>query len=303
MLRDISLRIARSAGLATLAIVIVSGSVTTAWAQKIKLTLQDAPLTILKDNTATKKIVGIPSQTPGSLRLDFKWHAMTFVPNTFNKLKVELLHGSNVLYNETCYSIHAISTPRCLIIRPINQTEANASGDWKLRITNNSAHDVNGFNILKEITELNPAFITLSMDSSFQPDCTTRDLSIPEMILAPHETKKYSFQIPNLSGEILIRAKWHVDVITPNIFNPAVVRLLRNGEVVTSDRGYSIHSDQKDKIVLRFNVTPLPNATSSWQVEVTNDGPITIKKFGIEKGSDSNPLVPEFKSTFKPSCN
>lgn len=56
-------------------------------AQKISLTLQNAPLTILKNSSTTRKINSIPSGIPGTIELRIKWHVMTFIPNTFNKLK------------------------------------------------------------------------------------------------------------------------------------------------------------------------------------------------------------------------
>lgn len=289
-------------GQSMLAIVLLCSWGESAFATKIKLTLQDAPLTISRDTTVTKKISGIPSDTPGKIHLDFKWHSMTLIPNTFNKLKIELLHGSNVLHTDTCLSIHALGLPRCGLYESVNQAEADASGDWKLRISNSSSNDVNGFNILKEITELNPMLISISMDSSFEPDCSTRELSISEVALASHATIKRSLSIPNMTGEIVIKAKWHVDVLAP-FFNPATVALLRDGQVVKTDNGYSIHSDQKNKIEIRYNVVPLLNGSSHWELQITNDGPVNIKGFGIAKGNDSNPFVPDFKSTFRPGCN
>jgi hypothetical protein len=58
-------------------------------AQPVKLTLQDAPLIVLKDSSITKKINGIPA-VAGTIRLKIKWHVLSFIPNTFNKLKINL---------------------------------------------------------------------------------------------------------------------------------------------------------------------------------------------------------------------
>lgn len=298
-MRYTSARILGSVARTTLAIAILSAAATTALAQKIKLTLQDAPLTILKDNTATKKINGIPNHTPGSIKLDIKWHAMTFIPNTFNKLKIELLHGSNVLHTDNCYSVHAVSPPRCGLLKIVNQAEADASGDWKLRVTNNSDYDVNGFNILKELTDLNP--MVRNVESFFEPDCSIRTLSLAETDIAGATVTRTLAGIPNLPGELHLRAKWHVDALVP-FFNPLSITLLRDGQVVTARNAYSIHSDQKDKFEIKINVTPNSNGLSSWELRITNQY-LKVKDFGIEKGSDSNPFVPQFKSTFKPSCN
>lgn len=269
-------------------------------AQKISLTLQDAPLTILKSSSTTRKINSIPIGTPGMIELSIKWHVMTFVPNTFNKLKIELLHGTSVLAASECYSIHAVPTPRCLIFKRIDQNEANAPGDWKLRITNNTGHDVNGFNIRKESTDLNP--LVPSIVTTFEPDCSVRSLQVYEFEVATDGTvRRAILGIPNMAGAVHIRAKWHTDVLTPNIFNPLTVSVLRDGTLVTADYGHSIHSDNRDKIDIRFTVAPLLNGSSSWAVEVQNRR-LKIKQFGIEKGSDPNPFVPQFKSTFTPTC-
>ena len=270
-------------------------------AQKISLTLQDAPLTILKSSSTSRKINSIPSGTPGMIELRIKWHVMTFVPNTFNRLKVELMHGTKILATDECYSIHAVPTPRCTIFKRIDQSEASAAGDWKLRITNNSGHDVNGFNIRKESTDLNP--LVPSIVTTFEPDCSVRNLSVSEFEVATNGTVRHAILgIPNMAGAVHIRAKWHTDVLTPNIFNPLSVSVLRDGTLVTSDYGHSIHSDSREKIDIRFTVAPLLNGSSSWAVEVYNRL-LKIKQFGIEKGSDSNPFVPQFKSTFTPTCN
>lgn len=269
-------------------------------AQKIKLTLQDAPLTILKDNTATKKINGIASQTPGSISLRIKWHAMTLIPNTFNKLKIELLHGSTVTQSKECYSVHSRKDPMCFVSETVTQAEANASGDWKLRITNRSDHDVNGFNILKEITDLNPT--VTNVESFFQPDCNIRYPSLSETEIATGATvTRILTGIPNLPGELHLRAKWHVDALVP-FFNPLTITLLRDGQIVESRYAYSIHSDQKDKFQIKINVTPNPGGSSTWELRISNQY-LKVKGFGIEKGNDSNPFVPQFRSTFKPSCN
>ena len=82
------------------------------FAKEITLTLESAPLTIKKGSSVTKKIYGIANGTPGSVSLQIKWHAETLAPNTFEKLKIEVLHGSNVVVTKECYSIHANKDPK-----------------------------------------------------------------------------------------------------------------------------------------------------------------------------------------------
>ncbi|MCA1626321.1 MAG: hypothetical protein LC778_21540, partial [Acidobacteria bacterium] len=284
----------------------------TVLAEKINLTLQDAPLTILKGGTATKKINGIPNNTPGFIGLDIKWHAMTFVPNVFNKLKIELLHGTRVLLTKECYSKHSDKEPKCYLPKSVDQTEADAAGNWKLRVTNNSNEDVNGFNIVKEITDLNP-FVT-NIVSTFEPDCSIRYLTLQgggKVEIAPHSTvERDLFGVLSRAGEVHIRAKWHTDTLGPNVFRALRVEVLRNGTVVKTDYGYSIHSDESDKLDIKFNVSA--NQSGNWKLKITNDGSFKLIGFDIEKGSeinpilsktDLNPFVPQFRSTFKPSCN
>jgi hypothetical protein len=276
-----------------------------ALAEEINLTLQDAPLTVIKGSTVTRKINGIPQNTPGIIKLRIKWHAMTLVPNTFNKLRIELLHGTRVLETRECYSVHSDKDPKCYVWKSVDQTEANASGDWKLRVTNNSNYDVNGFNILKELTDLNPAVMLAFVESVFEPDCSTRYLSMQQggdVDIAPYSTvERELYGVRQAAGELRIRAKWHTGVITPNVFRALTVELLRNGAVVRSDYGYSIHSDQTDKLDIRINNAA--NQERGWKLRISNRTGLQINDFDIEKGGDLNPFVPSFRSTYKPSCN
>jgi hypothetical protein len=291
-------------GLAVFAMLCVS--IQGASAQDIKLTLQDAPLTILKDSTVTKRINGIPSNSPGNLVFEIKWHVMSLIPNTFNMLKIELLHGSAVLQTTVCYSGHTDKTPRCGYWSfHVTETEADKSGDWKLRVSNNSQHDVNGFNIRKEATDLNP-FVSSGIESYFVPDCSTKYLYLTGggVAVSSHSTvEKVLSGVLTRPGEMRIRAKWHTQALTPQ-FHTLKVEVLQNGSVVKTDEGYSIHADQRGmqaKIDIRINVGA--NQAAGWKLRITNNGIMNITDFDIEKGSDLNPFVPTFRSTYKPTCN
>ena len=278
-----------------------------AFAQEVNLTLQDAPLTVLKDSSVTKTINGIPADTPGRIELEIKWHAASFVPNTFNMLKVELMRGSNVVSTKFCYSVHSGSdkTPKCYVEKYVNETEANASGAWKLRVSNNSDHDVNGFNIVKEATDLNP-FVN-NVKSYFLPDCAERYLDFfgaDEVNIVPNDIQEVEFLgVQRRAGEIHIRAKWHSQYNLD--FHKLKVQLLHNDSVVATDEGYSIHSDQKgktDRINIKYN-KPATTQIGVWKLRISSPSTnANIKGFNIEKGSDLNPFVPNFRSTFKP-CN
>jgi len=274
---------------------------TVASANEVTLTLTDGPLTINKNQTVTKKIAGIPTGTPGSIDLKVKWHAMTLIPNVFEKLKIEVLHGTNVVVTSRCYSIHADKTPKCYLfpMTSSDTVEFTRTGEWKLRVTNESNNDVNGFNIQKEGTDLNPnvpGFV-----STFEANCSLRDLGISgaPVDLPPHTSAERELFGPTYgAGAFLIRAKWHTDVITPNVFERLKVELLYNGSVVATAYGYSIHSNEKDKLDLRYSSTG--GDVFKWKLRITNDAGLKVNGFDVEKGGDLNPFVPAFKSTFEP---
>lgn len=289
----------------TLAVLCVFSAKASA-AEKIKLTLEDAPLTILKDSSVTKKIIGIPS-VAGSISLKIKWHVLSFIPNNFNKLKIELLHGSRVLVTKECYSVHSDKTPKCTITKTIDEAEANASGDYKLRATNENKDDINGFNILKEFTDINPA--VAGIESTFERDCDIGFVSITgETSVSKRSTveKKIVFSQPIKEGSaVQIKAKWHgYQYFLPGVtsFYPLKVEVLYNGSVVASDEGYSIHANEKGmtkKIDIKFNVAA-NQITGEWKMRIINDGAVDTTGFNIEKSFDSNPFVREFRSTFNP---
>jgi hypothetical protein len=280
-------------------------------AEKLKLTLEDAPLIILKDSTVTKKINGIP-RVAGSLSLKIKWHVLSFIPNTFNKLKVELLHGTRVLVTKECYSQHSDRTPKCSITRAIDDAEADAAGDYKLRVTNDNNDDVGGFNILKELTDVNPS--VAGIESTFERDC---NIIYPYLMGA--DSIDGGLTINNNStietvlvilrygegGRLHIKAKWHGLSLNPNFtsFHPLKVEVLYNDTVVKSDEGYSIHANEKgmtDKIDIIINARA-DQRSASWKLRITNSES-KATGFNIEKGNDWNLFVPSFRSTYNP-CN
>lgn len=124
----------------------------------------------------------------------------------------------------------------------------------------------------------------------------------PEVNIGPHSTVEKRFDgVTNVAGELHIRAKWHTGASIPNLFNKLKVEVLRDGNVVATDEGYSIHSDQKgktDKIDIRINIGA--NQGVGWKLRIINNENADIKGFAIEKGNDANPFVPSFRSTYKP---
>lgn len=273
-------------------------------AQKIKLTLQDAPLIVLKDSSVTKKINGVPS-VAGTIDLKVKFHVLSFIPNTFHKVKIELLHGSQVLTTKDCYSVHSNKTPKCTITKAIDANEARDSGDYKLRVTNDNNDDIGGFNILKELTDVNPN--VANIESTFERACNVEYATLygGDATISNNSTVEKVLSPRNLGDGVLrIRAKWHGLSLNPNFssFYPLKVEVLYQGRVVKSEQGYSIHSTEKGRtqhIDMTINVSAEQNF-ADWKLRISNFDGIDAHGFNIEKGNDPNPFVPNFRSTFNP---
>lgn len=135
----------------------------------VNLDMEGTTLTLPKGNTAERKIFGIDN-APGVLRLKAKWHAVNLIPNTFNSLKIQLLKpNGDVAVSGTYYSIHSNKSPKFDITYNITAADAALTGDWKLKITNNSNDDVIGFNIEKESGDINP--LVPNFFSSYKATC------------------------------------------------------------------------------------------------------------------------------------
>lgn len=286
------------ASITVFALIVYCGGSRTSSAQGIILNLEDAPLSVPKNYSKTKRIVGVPTNAPGILSLTVKWHAKSLIPNTFNKLTVVLLHGSRIVKTSDCYSDHSDKTPKCHITQSISQTEANLGGDWKLRVDNDSANDVDGFNILKESSDVNP--FVRDIKSTFSPDCGTSYLFMyPELSIGPRSTVEKAFTgVTNIQGKLQLRAKWHT---SQTAFQKLKVEVLRDGNVVATDEGYSIHSDQRDKTdKINININVGVNESTGWRIRVINNDYVYINGFALEKGRDPNPFVPVFRSVYLP---
>lgn len=122
----------------------------------VNLDMEGTTLTLTKGGTQERKLYGI-GQAAGVLTMRAKWHAVSVVPNTFNPLKIELLKpNGSVALTGNYYSFHSNKSGKYNLTYNISASDAAQSGNWKLRITNNSDFDVIGFNIEKESGEINP---------------------------------------------------------------------------------------------------------------------------------------------------
>jgi hypothetical protein len=270
-------------------------------ADNINLDMEGTTATVPKGNTINRKIFGIP-KIGGTLKLRFKWHAVNIIPNTFNPLKLEVLHGSTVLTTKNgCYSTHANKTPKCDLNLNVSQAEAEKTGNWTIRVTNNSNDEVIAFNIEKG-SDVNP--MVPNFKSIYTPNCPNTvnlDMEGTTLTLGKGNTQERKInRIGALNGDVRLRMKWHAVNILPT-FNALKVEVMNGSNVIQTKTCYSIHSNQSAKCDFTFTSGNRP--ANQWKLRVTNNSNFEVMGFNIEKESgDINPLVPNFKSTYKAKC-
>lgn len=278
-----------------------------ALADDIRLDMEGTTATVPKGNTVTRRIFGIP-RFGGTLKMRFKWHAVSIVPNTFNALKVEVRHGATPLISKAaCFSTHSTKTPKCDATVTVSQDEADDPDNWVVIVTNNSNEEVIGFNIEKG-DDINPAVPTFR--SVYTPNCpSTVNLDLEgagtTTITKGSTVTRRIFNIGNKAGVLTLKAKWHAVSIIPNTFNALRVELLKpNGQVAQSGTYYSIHSDKTPKLNFTYNISAADAALAgSWSLRITNNSNDEVIGFNITRESgEINPLVPSFNSTYKATC-
>jgi hypothetical protein len=87
---------------------------------------------------------------PGKLHLYAKWHVQSIIP-TYAKISISLErpNGSPALLIKDYWSLHyKEGSPKFQnITYEITEQDADLSGEWRLKLNNNSTHDIVGFNI------------------------------------------------------------------------------------------------------------------------------------------------------------
>jgi hypothetical protein len=276
------------------------------------LSLQDAPLSISKGSSVTKKITGIPFAVQGKIYFKVKWHAENLLP-AYNRLTIKLLHGSTEMMTKTCYSVHSPEGDKCYFEFAVTQAESLKALDWKLVVTNGQSHHVTGFNIRKELTDVNP--LVPNIQSIFVPSCVAQQLvlsGVDAFPVARASTVEQSMRIFSaLPGTIRLRAKWHTEGApfeSREIFQQTYVDLKltvlnENGATVKTESCFSIHSPKTPKCSFTVSV-PRGTDTRHWKLRVENRHSVNLLGFNIWRElTDLNPLVPNFESTFTPTCN
>lgn len=112
------------------------------------------------------------------------------------------------------------------------------------------------------------------------------------------------YGIPKFGGTLKMKYKWHAVNIIPNTFNPLKV-VVKHGSTIlnTKTSCYSTHSNKTPKCDLNLNVSQdEAEKTGDWTIEITNNSNDEVIAFNIEKGSDINPLVSNFRSVYTPNC-
>lgn len=294
--------IARTIMSAAFAVLLLAG---TTFADDIRLNMEGSTATVPKGNTITRKLFGVPD-FGGTLKLRYKWHAVSLIPNTFNFMKVVVRKGSTTLSTKSaCYSTHASLAPKCDLTLTVSNATANSPGDWLLIVTNNSGDEVIGFDIEKG-SDINP-FIP-SFRSVYTPNCpSTINLDLEgadtTTITKGATVTRKIFGVGNNAGNVVLKAKWHAINILPTFAALKIDVLRPNGTPHSSSTYYSIHSSSSPKFELAFNITAAQAALpGDWSLRITNNSGFEVIGFNIARGSDINPLVPRFGSTYKATC-
>jgi hypothetical protein len=105
---------------------------------------------------------------------------------------------------------------------------------------------------------------------------------------------------------MVLKMKWHAVNIIPNTFNRLNIEVFdTKGNRLSALSGsfFSLHSNQTPKYDRTFQITEANlGGNQPWKIKVTNNTAFEVISFNIEKGSDINPMVPSFRSTYKAKC-
>ncbi|NNE98618.1 MAG: hypothetical protein HKN25_06325 [Pyrinomonadaceae bacterium] len=113
------------------------------------LNMQGSTVTIPKGNTVTRNLYRV-GKSKGIILLRAKWHAVNPVLY-FNRLSVRLIKpNGQTARTKNAFSYHNNQGKTKMVMRyDVTDADANLTGTWKIRITNNSGLEVIGFDIEK----------------------------------------------------------------------------------------------------------------------------------------------------------
>lgn len=246
---------------------------------------------------------------PGKINLKAGFHVDSGI-GEFEKIRLEITKGTAAVYSGSCYSIHAPAdrTPKCDLTINITSTIADTDGIYILKVINNSGKRIKDFSIRKLGLDL----LMPDFKSTFTPDCPDSiKLDMEGTTLSLNKDSSATRDLTGVGrkeGKIFIKAKWHTATLIPNVFVKLKIDLIRpDGSVARSGSFYSTHapSDKTPnlRIAMSYDMTQTDaGMTGKWKIKVTNDSSEKIEGFNIEKGSDGNPFVNAFNSTYKADC-
>ena len=278
----------------------------TSEARGYRLQLSKPVPVILRGQSVNVRLLGNSTPFSGNLVLNMVWvtqkNAANVLPE-FNKLEISLKKGSRTVKTMNCYSAAAPSQlqlkPRCIYQIPVTESIARASGDWILKIANKSKHNAHTFAI---------------PGSSFIANCppqrsvglSSGPITIPKS--GGTRTQKLVVRSDPYGikeGTLRLRGKWHALNPTPVSMKLKIELLKPNGQVAVTGNYYSYHARSRaPRFSISYYVKAADAALSGdWKLRVTNYSGFTAIKFNIEReGSEIDPLVPSFKSTFLADC-
>ena len=289
--------------IAALAVCVLTGS---AFAAAKNIEMQNAPASINANSNKTRNLYAIPNGTIGKIRLKFKWHAIETgvigygVPIK-TKLKIALRHGSRTLATKNCYSKHWKSPPTCDINYKVDITEANRTGNWNIKTTNNSGHRAFGFDVRKG-TDINPFVPQFKSTFIFSPCSaqykTIRSVGSAKSIVSGDVQLMQLRGIGQYPGALAFKIKWHSRSRSPVDLK---VKLTRpNGSVATTKTAKSAHLTSGPRMIFAHQVSVADAALSGrWTIQVQNNSGTNVTGFDVERGRG---VTSSIRSTYKASC-
>ncbi|MBK9155600.1 MAG: hypothetical protein IPM25_15555 [Chloracidobacterium sp.] len=274
---------------------------------EIDLDLEGPSATIPKGNTVERSIIGVPSGVPGNLSVKLKWHSVSDSPRAHDPLVIRVINGTEILRTSICYSIHSNRSPKCDLRIPVNRSESNLSGPWKLRITNNGNNEVVGFDIRKggDPDPLVPGFRSVFMPAC--PGAARLDMEGTTLTLTKGSTQERKiFGVGSAAGLLRLKAKWHSANNGGGKFIVLEIRLIRpDGSIARTGSYYSIHSKNTQKFDITYKISPSDaSLAGTWKLRITNGTEFDVTGFNIERErGEGDPLVPGFSSSYEADCN
>lgn len=146
--------------------------------------------------------------------------------------------------------------------------------------------------------------VVVSTGSAFADDIKLDMEGTTATIPKGNTVTRKIYGIPRFSGSLKLKYKWHAVNIIPNTFSPLKI-LVKHGTTTLSTKSscFSTHSNKTPKCDVNLTISQAEaEKPGFWTIEITNNSNDEVIGFNIEKSSDINPLVPNFRSVYTPNC-